>query len=859
MTMTAPTPIPSLDDRQFGQLVDDAMAYVRAKGGSWDDLGAGDPGMVLLEVFAYLTDTLLFRLNRVPLKARREFVALLGHRVAPPAAATVTLQFTRQAGQTAKVTIPAGTPVSSAGAPSGEPVVFITERSISLDTDAAVDVVAHHCVQVEGERVGVTSGEAGQTMRLALAPVVLPTGHELDLVIGIEATAAELAARPEARSVDGRAFELWSVVESFNSTTASTRCVRVDRATGLISFAPSVRRPDPTGGLVGAATPMAAIPPAGREVRAWYRCKGGDRGNVAANTLTSLPGPLSQQATVTNPARAGGGRNGETLAEAVARAPEQFHEPRRAVTADDFEALACREAGIARARAITATEHWVHATPGTVDVRVVPSASSQTPPSLAELREVQHERLLTRVAATLSLAQPLGVRSVVQWADYKEVAVSMRVVVGRTEDPAGVKRRVEDRLRAALSPVATDASPHGWQFGQALRASNVYDIALREPGVRYADTVEMKLTEAPDGSVFALTPDHFQPNTWYASDREKLFRSENAGIGWEAVYAFNDAIVTRIVTAAERPGCVAVITNGVDGRSSNLYISTDCASTWHTQPLLGFSWDKDDAAHVIRDACWTPASAADDLIIATDRGLYRMKIGDQAPRPWVVDPADPDKGCWAVAISTASDATVEVAVAMHTKGGVWLNSPGLDDRFRNVGLANVDVRRLIVEPRGLRRFIWAPTFAVGDDPGTGCHRAELRQSGELGIEWTHFGQGWNGGICHDLAFVDDRVLAASEFNGVLVLDGTDPSKPWRPPSVGSSGLPLLENRRFYPTVAVRAAAGVALVGTGKGVFRTEDGVTFKETARRKVNDIVTIPPSWLLTSGPHNVTVEVER
>lgn len=372
--MTVPSP--NLDDRSFDELVAEAVAFIRAQPGAWDDLGSSDPGVVLLEAFAYLTDVLLYRLNRVPDKAYREFLRLLGTQIGPPGAAAVTLEFSRPEGQAdAEVTIPAATQVEARDASGSEPVVFITDEPVTIDAGAtAAAVRAHHCRQVEGEVIGTSNGEPGQTFRLAHPPVVLPTGHEFDLLIGVEATDAELEGRPDARTVDDTAYVLWTVKESFASTSAGDRVVRVDRSDGLVTFPPAVRRALADGGVEPTATPLGAVPPQGRRIRAWYRHGGGPDGNVGAHTLSNVVGGAPEGVSVVNPQRATGGSAAESLDEAVRRAPAMLHEVRRAVTADDFEALARRAGAVSRARAISDSDQWVHATPGTVDVRLVPSA-----------------------------------------------------------------------------------------------------------------------------------------------------------------------------------------------------------------------------------------------------------------------------------------------------------------------------------------------------------------------------------------------------------------------------------------------------------------------------------------------------
>jgi len=46
---------PNLDDRDFNQLVEEGKRRIARDCPQWTDLSPGDPGIVLLEVFAYLT------------------------------------------------------------------------------------------------------------------------------------------------------------------------------------------------------------------------------------------------------------------------------------------------------------------------------------------------------------------------------------------------------------------------------------------------------------------------------------------------------------------------------------------------------------------------------------------------------------------------------------------------------------------------------------------------------------------------------------------------------------------------------------------------------------------------------------
>ena len=64
--LTMALPVPNLDDRRFQDLVDDAKRLVQQRCPEWTDHNVSDPGVTLIELFAWMTDQLVYRLNRVP-------------------------------------------------------------------------------------------------------------------------------------------------------------------------------------------------------------------------------------------------------------------------------------------------------------------------------------------------------------------------------------------------------------------------------------------------------------------------------------------------------------------------------------------------------------------------------------------------------------------------------------------------------------------------------------------------------------------------------------------------------------------------------------------------------------------------
>ncbi|MFD8389886.1 putative baseplate assembly protein [Streptomyces sp. NPDC059680] len=125
-------PSPNLDDRRFQQLVDEAKRYVQQRAPEWTDHNVSDPGVTLIETFAYIVDQLLYRLNRVPDKNYTAFLDLLGIRLFPPAAAGSEVDFWLSAPQPDTVTLPSGTEVTTGDGEAEEPVVFATTDELRI-------------------------------------------------------------------------------------------------------------------------------------------------------------------------------------------------------------------------------------------------------------------------------------------------------------------------------------------------------------------------------------------------------------------------------------------------------------------------------------------------------------------------------------------------------------------------------------------------------------------------------------------------------------------------------------------------------------------------------------------------------
>ncbi len=68
----------SLDDRTFDQLVAEGRALIARHFPAWTDYNPSDPGITLIELFAFLTEAAIYQINRVPERSLQRFAALVG-------------------------------------------------------------------------------------------------------------------------------------------------------------------------------------------------------------------------------------------------------------------------------------------------------------------------------------------------------------------------------------------------------------------------------------------------------------------------------------------------------------------------------------------------------------------------------------------------------------------------------------------------------------------------------------------------------------------------------------------------------------------------------------------------------------
>jgi predicted phage baseplate assembly protein len=155
---------PNLDDRTFEDLLEECLLRIPRYCPEWTNHNPADPGITLIELFAWLTDQMLLRFNQVPLRNYIVFLELLGIRLSPPHAAQTELTFYLTAAQPNAVKIPARTEVATVRTETDEAIIFTTDRELTVGNPQIKHFLTSH-IQPEDRREIQLQTDPPQTLR----------------------------------------------------------------------------------------------------------------------------------------------------------------------------------------------------------------------------------------------------------------------------------------------------------------------------------------------------------------------------------------------------------------------------------------------------------------------------------------------------------------------------------------------------------------------------------------------------------------------------------------------------------------------------------------------------------------------
>lgn len=418
--------------RSYQQIKEEILLNKQARVPEITDHTENDLFVKMVSIWSGITEMLGYYLDNgareVFLSTARKFASgvkiakLFDYRVKGTNAASVVLRFYFDTATPSSVLIPVGTIVRTK-----EGVEFKTVSAGVINIGSTfVDVNARQWVEYSNQVLGVSSGLPDQSFAMA-ANVVQ---NAVNVVIGVDTW---LPADD-----DTLAYSLPS--EKVFVVGADTD--------GLLYVT--------FGDGLSGAIPVGSI-------TASYAISQGALGNVAENTITELisavagiPGGFTLK--VVNPAKAAGGVNAETLADLKRRIPLSVKTAKRAVTANDYKAIAELTPGVQKAGVFFDCGREV-------EVYVTPTGGGTAPPLL--LADVEAFFADKKMITTKVKAKSAGTVNIV---------IAANVTIRSNYSKAVVSSAIKSSLAAFYSETTQD-------IGGEVFLSDVYEIIETTPGV----------------------------------------------------------------------------------------------------------------------------------------------------------------------------------------------------------------------------------------------------------------------------------------------------------------------------------------------------------------------------------------
>ena len=122
---------PVLDNRNFEDLLAEARLRIARYNPEWTDYNDSDPGVTLVQLFAWLTELMLYQINQVPDRNYIKFLQLIGQELRPAQPSSAHLTFVPVDGALVDPVRPF-TKLTAQPTGGGSPLIFETEEGLDL-------------------------------------------------------------------------------------------------------------------------------------------------------------------------------------------------------------------------------------------------------------------------------------------------------------------------------------------------------------------------------------------------------------------------------------------------------------------------------------------------------------------------------------------------------------------------------------------------------------------------------------------------------------------------------------------------------------------------------------------------------
>ena len=443
--------------REYETIRAETISLIAQTCPNWTDFYPGDPGTALVEGLSGIADVLHFYADRLygeslwPTAQSRQSVVnmarLIGYTPGGASCATVTVRVTFTGPGTLAGVDTVGSAPFAVASKAGEPSYqFELLEEYTAAGAGTADLVFIEGRSVYQENIGTSNGRPGQQFELNLSPLAVALSGEPALL------------------VEAPAGTTWTQVPNFLDSTSTDKHYTLNVTTGGDA---TIRFGDGVNG---------AIPIALTTVLASYRVGGGaGANNLNVGSLTRIVNPETFVSSVVSTTVPSGGSEPESVQRIREQAPRLYATQDRAVTHEDYEAIARSVPGVARARA-----EWYNG-PLVEGIYVATTGDNPVPSGTWNIRKQRGTGLLGAVGKACALKACAAVQIAVFPVVALPVEVDVTVYLTRDANAQVVTELVRNNIRGYLRQDTTSLAT------DLLDLSTLYSRLRQLPGVLYCD------------------------------------------------------------------------------------------------------------------------------------------------------------------------------------------------------------------------------------------------------------------------------------------------------------------------------------------------------------------------------------
>lgn len=326
------------------------------------------------------------------------------------------------------------------------------------------------------EYFGIEPGEKNKVCRLQNQDI-----YELEVWV----------CEQNANGTGAEGWVKWEETEDFCGLGKKDRCYMLDRINGIITFGDGEHGAIPKTG-------------SGPGIRAEYSCGGGAAGNLPVGAVNRLGGSLGYVNRVYNPLPIQGGYDRETGEEALLRGKAAMRHLGRAVTADDYEALAC-----AASRFVRKAKCFPHYNangdyePGSITLVLLLKEFETGRMQFESVKNAVWEYLSGRMSgnqaalARLSIIEPRFLR----------LSCNVEAVTADIGSVFEVTARMKERLSEFINPVTGNYNGNGWEIGVLPNETQIINALKGIPDLLYIRKLRLSIYQMTGQGQIEVLPE----------------------------------------------------------------------------------------------------------------------------------------------------------------------------------------------------------------------------------------------------------------------------------------------------------------------------------------------------------------